>query len=86
MDDAPLPEQKRRKQENERKSGEFEFEFDATTIIQEQLLKFSDGRRGESNVPCCWHTCGVLHIEQSTAVTQNCLGSASTRKSAANYL
>ena len=50
MDDAPLPVQKPPKQENEQKSGECEFEFDATTIIKEQLLKFSDGERAMSPV------------------------------------
>ena len=49
MDDAPLPEQKRRKHENEQKSGG-EFEFNATTIIKEQLRKFSDGERAMSPV------------------------------------
>ena len=49
MDDTPLTEQKRRTHENEQKSGG-EFEFDATTIIKEQLRKFSDGERAMSPV------------------------------------
>ena len=50
MDDAPLPRQKRQKQSSEQKSGECEFQFDATTIIKEQQLKFSDGDRAMSPV------------------------------------
>eukprot|EP00956_Cyclotella_meneghiniana_P030175 scaffold75222_cov36-Cyclotella_meneghiniana.AAC.4 len=48
LDDALLPRQKRHKQESEQKSGEFEFESDATKMIAGQLLKFSDGDRAIS--------------------------------------
>ena len=83
MDDTPLTEQKRRKHENEQKSGG-EFEFDATTIIKEQLRKFSDEERAMSpvfGIPVEFYTSNNPQPLHRIAWVQR-----KQEKSAANYI